>query len=131
MQRVVSPIAFDLVAPLIQVCTAKQLNRLARKFGNCLGTTEHHVRLGSGNYLLVHLDQPRAEHPEGAVAVLELGPGGIWYIADAEHARGVECSPEVRNRIVELLMQSGIRAAPRTHSKAMRFFADAPDLMSW
>jgi hypothetical protein len=131
LQRVASPLAFNLVSPLIQVRDAKHLNRLARKFENCLNTMEHRVRLASGNYLLVHLVEGLAEHPEGAVAVLELGAGGIWYISDAEHARSVECPPEVRNRIVELLEQSGVKAAPRTYTKAMRFFANAPDLMSW
>ena len=131
LQRVVCPVAFDLQLPLIQVRDAKQLKRLALTYENCLGTMDHRVRLASGNYLLVHLDEGHAEHLEGAVAVLELGAGGIWYISDAEHAKGVECSPGVRNRIVELLGQSGIKAAPRTYTKAMRFFANAPDLMSW
>ena len=131
LQRVVSPLAFNLVSPLVQVRDAKHLNRLARKFENCLNTMDHRVRLASGNYLLVHLAEGIAERPEGAVAVLELGAGGIWYISDAEYARSVECPPEVRNRIVELLGQSGVKAAPRTYTKAMRFFANAPDLMSW
>ena len=131
LQRVVSPFSFNLAPPLVQVLTAKQLKRLALTFENCLSSMEHRVRLGSGNYLLVHLKEGLAEHPEGAIAVLELGAGGIWYISDAEHARSVECPPEVRNRIVELLEQSGVKAAPRTYTKAMRFFANAPDLMFW
>lgn len=94
----------------------------------CLKRLQH---LSSGNYLLVHLDEPQAEHLERAVAVPELEAGGIWYISDAEHARSVECPPEVRNRIVELLGQSGVKASPRTFTKAMRYFANAPDLMSW
>jgi len=131
LQGVVSPVAFDLAPPLAQISDAKQLKRLALTFENCLGTMDHRVRLASGNHLLIHLNEPHAEHLEGAVAVLELGAGGLWYISDAEHAKGVECSPDVRNRIVELLGQAGVKAAPRTFVKAMRFFANAPDLMSW
>lgn len=65
------------------------------------------------------------------MAILEQGPGGRWYVTDAEHARGVEASRGVRERVVELLAMSGIQAECRTFSHAMRFFSDAPELVSW
>lgn len=128
LNRTVSPLVLNLPRPLIHVNRGKDLTRLALEFGNCLRALTYRVWLGSDSHIIVHLDEPCAEHHQGAIAVLVLGAGGRFWVTECQHANNRECDRRVRERIVELLEDAGVSAGVRHFAAAMEPFLNAPDI---
>ncbi len=127
LTRVKAPDNLNLAAPLRQIMLGEELLFIANQWKNCLRTPSYRISLGLGSRVFILLD---GDEPGHAIALASFERTAFgWQMDECTTSEKRRASPELRQRIVNLLSLNGVSAYATTFEMALSALDRCPDQM--
>lgn len=124
LARVKAPENLNLMPPLRQIFCGEELSFIANQWRNCLRAPAYRIALGLGSKIFVMMDG--TVPGDEVLASLERTAFG-WQMDECEMPMKRQATDEMRQRMVDLLIENGIAADTTTFAMAFSELDRCPE----